>query len=417
MQNFYIKDKIVRNLIAEEETRQQNEICLIASENIPSPDVMAACGSIFMAKYSEGYPNARYYGGCQIVDKLEQLAIDRACELFQAEHANVQPSSGTHANQCAYAALLNPGDTILASSLQSGGHLSHSAPVSFVSKFYNVKTYDVDPITYEYNYDDIERIALEVKPKLIMVGTSAYPRQINYQRFKEIANKVGAYLVADIAHVAGLIAARVHPSPIPYADIVTSTVQKSLKSGRGGLILCKKEYAKAVDKAVFPFLGGGALQNMIAGKAVGFGEALQPEFKEYQKQVLKNAEYLANVLMSNGVKLLTNGTNTHLMLLDLRDTGITGAQLEKALENVGITTNKNAIPFDTVSPKIASGLRIGTPSVTTRGMKETEMEIIGNCIVKIINELKQNSEISVATQNSVYQEVHNLTEKFPLKLH
>ena len=412
-----IKDIEVRDLILREEERQQNEICLIASENLPSPSVMRACGSIFMAKYSEGYPAKRYYGGCEVVDELENLAKDRACKLFGADHANVQSPSGSHANQCAYAALLNIGDTILASSLNSGGHLTHSAPVSFVSKLYNVKTYDVDPNTFEYNYDEIEKIAEEVKPKAIMVGTSAYSRQPDYKRFREIADKVGAYLYADMAHIAGLVAAGLHPSPIPYADIVTTTTHKTLRGARGGLILCKKEHAKAVDKAVFPQNAGGALQNMIAGKAICFAEAMTDEFKEYQAQVLKNAECLANCLMEHGVKLLTNGTNTHLMLLDLRDTGITGVELEKALEDIGIATNKNAVPFDTVSPRITSGLRIGTPSVTTRGMKEAEMIEIGNVICAVIDELKAHGGLSETMIEILRAGIKALTDRFPIQIH
>lgn len=414
-----IKDVAVRDLILAEEKRQQDEICLIASENLPSPSAMRACGSIFMAKYSEGMVGKRYYGGCEIVDKLEQLAIDRAKELFGADHVNVQSPSGSHANQCAYAALLNVGDTILASSLNSGGHLTHSSPVSFVSKLYNVKTYEVDPNTYEYNYNEIERIALEVKPKAIMVGTSAYARQIDYKRFREIADKVGAYLYADMAHIAGLVAAGLHPSPIPYADIVTTTTHKTLRGARGGMILCKAAHAKAVDKAVFPQNAGGALQNMIAGKAVCFAEAMTEEFKEYQKQVLHNAKCLANHLMAHGIKLLTNGTDTHLMLLDLRDTGITGARLEKALESIGIATNKNSIPFDTEKPTITSGLRIGTPSVTTRGMKEREMEEIGDLIctvIQILQECTDEKEQELRLQGLKVL-VKNLTMKFPIQIH
>lgn len=414
-----IKDVEVRDLILEEEQRQQDEICLIASENLPSPSAMRACGSIFMAKYSEGMVGHRYYGGCEVVDKLEQLAKDRACKIFGADHANVQSPSGSHANQCAYSALLNIGDTILAGSLDSGSHLTHSSPVSFVSKLYNVKTYEVDPITYEYNYDEIERIALEVKPKLIVVGTSAYARQIDYKRFREMADKVGAYLMADMAHIAGLVAAGVHPSPIPYADIVTTTTHKTLRGVRGGLILCKAEHAKAVDKAVFPRNAGGALQNMIAGKAITFAEAMTDEFKEYQKQVVANAKCLAQHLMNHGINLLTGGTDTHLMLLDLRGTGITGVRLEKALEYIGIATNKNAVPFDTEKPTITSGLRIGTPSVTTRGMKEKEMEEIAHIIATVVQLLKTTTdeeEVKTALDGLKFF-VKHLTSKFPIQIH
>ena len=414
-----IKDIEVRDLILAEEERQQNEICLIASENLPSPSAMRACGSIFMAKYSEGYPGKRYYGGCEVVDKLEQLAIDRAKELFGAEYANVQPANGSSANMMAYAALLNIGDTILAGSLSSGSHLTHSSPVSFVSKLYNVKTYDVDPKTYEYNYEEIERIALEVKPKAIMVGTSAYSRQPDYKKFREIADKVGAYLYADMAHIAGLVAAGLHPSPIPYADIVTTTTHKTLRGVRGGLILCKAEHAKAVDKAVFPGHHGGALQNMIAGKAITFAEAMTDEFKEYQKQVVTNARCLANHLMNHGISLLTGGTDTHLMLLDLRGTGITGVRLEKTLEYIGIATNKNSIPFDTEKPTITSGLRIGTPSVTTRGMKEKEMEEIARIIITTIQILQSSSEETEKKTklDELKVLVKNLTSKFPIQIH
>ena len=420
--NMNIIDREVAELIKAEEERQQDEICLIASENIPSIQAMDVCGSIMMAKYSEGYPNKRYYGGCINVDKLETLAINRAKELFGAEHANVQPANGSDANRMAYAALLDIGDKILSCSLQSGAHLTHSSPVSFVSKMYDVSTYEVDPETYMYDYDEIEKIALEVQPKLIICGTSAYSRLIDYARFREIADKVGAYLMCDMAHIAGLVAAKVIPSPVPYCDIVTTTTHKTLRGVRGGLILCKEQFAKAVDKSVFPQNAGGALQNMVTGKAVCFGEAMLDDYKEYQEQVLKNAKCLSNYLKERGWNILTGGTDNHLFLMDLRGTGITGKDAEKALENIGIAVNKNSIPFDTEKPTITSGIRIGTPAVTTRGMKEPEMIKIGEIIDETLIAL-QKANYSTPDMVEICcrvlaqrDKVKELTKAFPIQI-
>lgn len=411
-----INDKEIEDIIQAEEIRQQNEICLIASENLPSTDAMKACGSIMMAKYSEGYPRHRYYGGCVNVDALEDLARKRACELFGAEHANVQPPSGSHANQCAYASILNIGDTILAPSLQSGGHLTHSSPVSFVTKLYNVVPYDVNKDTYLLDYDEIERLAEEYKPKLILCGYSAYSRLLDFERFRKIADKVGAYLMCDMAHFAGLVAAKVIPSPVPYCDIVTTTTHKTLRGVRGGLILCKKELAKAIDKAVFPQNAGGCLQNMVAGKAICFKEDMSEDFKEYAKQVLLNAKVLCANLKKEGMKILTDGTENHLMVIDLRGTGVTGAMLEHGLEQVGVATNKNSIPFDTEKPTVTSGLRIGTPSVTTRGMKEQEMILIAKIISNTFNQLKEHGELSENFINLTSLVVKQLTDKFPIAI-
>ena len=367
-----VVDKEIFDAIQKEHKRQNEKIELIASENFASKAVMEAMGSVFTNKYAEGYPGKRYYGGCQNVDIAENLARDRAKEIFGAEHANVQPHSGAQANMSVYFTVLNPGDTILGMNLSHGGHLTHGSPVNFSGKMYNIVPYGVNEDGY-IDYDEVERIALECKPKIIVAGASAYPRTIDFKRFREIADKVSAYLMVDMAHIAGLVAAGLHPSPVPYADFVTTTTHKTLRGPRGGMILCKEKYAKDLDKSVFPGVQGGPLMHVIAGKAVCFKEALTPEFKEYQKQIIKNAKVLAEELMNRGFKLVSGGTDNHLMLVDLTNKGVTGKDAEAMLDEVGITVNKNTIPFDKQKPNIASGLRIGTPAMTTRGMKEEEM--------------------------------------------
>lgn len=393
--------------MVKELNRQENNIELIASENFVSPAVMAAAGSHFTNKYAEGYPGRRYYGGCQFVDEAEQLAIDRAKRLFGAEHVNVQPHSGSSANFQVYYALLTPGDTVLGMNLAHGGHLTHGSKASISGKYFRFVSYGVREDNGYIDYDEVEKIALEEKPKLIVAGASAYPRSIDFKRFREIADKVGAILMVDMAHIAGLVAAGEHESPIPYADIVTTTTHKTLRGPRGGLIFCKEEYAKAIDKAVFPGTQGGPLMHIIAAKAVALKEALSPEYKAYQHQVVLNAKKLAETLMANEVKLFSNGTDNHLMLLDLRGTGVTGGELEKMLDEVNITTNKNSIPFDNAGPNNPNGLRIGTPSATTRGMKEPEMVVIGNAIARIIKEKE-------AAMPEVKEEIAKLTAAFPL---
>lgn len=400
-------DKEVFSACDNELNRQRRNIELIASENIVSKAVLLAAGGVLTNKYAEGYPSKRYYGGCQCVDVVEEIARNRAKELFGAEHVNVQPHSGANANLAVFFALLNPGDTVMGMNLQQGGHLSHGSPVNISGKYFNVVPYGVDDETARIDYDEMERIALECKPKLIVVGASAYSRVIDFARCREIADKVGAYLMVDMAHIAGLIAAGVHPSPVPYADIVTTTTHKTLRGPRGGMILCKEEFAKQIDKAVFPGTQGGPLMHIIAAKAVALGEALTDEFKEYQKQVVKNAAVLADELTKRGVDIVSGGTDNHLMLLDLRSKGITGKELEHRLDEVRITANKNTIPNDPQSPFVTSGLRIGTPAVTTRGFKEPEMKLIAGWISDIINDFDGNKD-------RVLGEVQTLCEKFPL---
>ena len=361
-------DTEIFSLIAEEKQRQQDCLELIASENYVSAQVQAALGSCLTNKYAEGYPGRRYYGGCEYVDEIEDLCRDRACKLFDADHANVQPHSGSQANMAAYAALLKPGDKILAASLNSGGHLTHSSPVSFVGKLYNVFTYDVEPETGMYDYNHIREIALRERPKLIVCGASAYPRAIDFQKFREIADKVGAYLMADMAHIAGLVAAGLHMSPVPYADIVTTTTHKTLRGPRGGMILCRKDLAKTVDSAVFPGTQGGPLEHVIAAKAVCLHEAAQPEFHAYQSRIIVLAKAMANVFRERGVSLVSGGTDNHLMLMDLRGTRWNGRMLEAALDTLRITVNKNMIPGDPLKPSETSGIRIGTPAMATRGV-------------------------------------------------
>lgn len=387
--------------------RQRGNIELIASENIVSPAVLLAAGGVLTNKYAEGLPGKRYYGGCQYVDIVENIARDRAKQLFQAEHANVQPHSGANANLAVFFALLDPGDTVMGMNLSEGGHLSHGSPVNISGKYFNIVPYGVNKDTERIDYDEMERIALECRPKLIVVGASAYPRIIDFQRCREIADKAGAYLMVDMAHIAGLVAAGDHPSPVPYADVVTTTTHKTLRGPRGGLILCKKALAKAIDKAVFPGTQGGPLMHIIAAKAVALGEALQPGFKEYSHQIVKNASVLADTLLSRGLELVSGGTDNHLMLLKLVNSGISGKELEKRLDEVHITANKNTIPNDPASPFVTSGLRIGTPAVTTRGFKEPEMVMIGNWIADIIADFEGSKE-------RVTAEVAALCEKYPI---
>ena len=399
-----VVDKEIFDAIQKEHKRQNEKIELIASENFASKAVMEAMGSVFTNKYAEGYPGKRYYGGCQNVDVAENLARDRAKEIFGAEHANVQPHSGAQANMSVYFTVLNPGDTILGMNLSHGGHLTHGSPVNFSGKMYNIVPYGVNEDGY-IDYDEVEKIALECKPKIIVAGASAYPRTIDFKRFREIADKVSAYLMVDMAHIAGLVAAGLHPSPVPYADFVTTTTHKTLRGPRGGMILCKEKYAKDLDKSVFPGVQGGPLMHVIAGKAVCFKEALTPEFKEYQKQIIKNAKVLAEELMNRGFKLVSGGTDNHLMLVDLTNKGVTGKEAEAMLDEVGITVNKNTIPFDKQKPNIASGIRIGTPAMTTRGMKEEEMKEIARLI---------DMALSGVDESNVAEDVLKLTSRFPL---
>ena len=373
-------DPELGNAVEAEYKRQRGNIELIASENFVSKAVLAAAGTVLTNKYAEGLPGKRYYGGCECVDVVEKLAIDRAKELFGAEHANVQPHSGASANMAVYFSLVKPGDTVMGMNLSEGGHLTHGSPVNISGSYYNIVPYGVDPETHLIDYDKLEALANECKPKMIIAGASAYPRIIDFERFANIAKSVGAYFVVDMAHIAGLVAAGLHPSPVPYADVVTTTTHKTLRGPRGGIILCKEELAKKIDKAVFPGTMGGPLMHIIATKAVCFGEALKPEFKEYQKQVVKNASVLANSLMQCGFDLVSGGTDNHLMLVDLRKFALTGKELEHRLDEVGITLNKNTIPNDPESPFVTSGVRIGTPAVTSRGLCETDMAEIARLI-------------------------------------
>ena len=374
------QDPEVGQAMEKELARQRRNLELIASENIVSPAVMAAMGSVLTNKYAEGYPGKRYYGGCQCVDIVEDIARDRACQLFGAEHANVQPHSGAQANLAVYFALLQPGDTVLGMNLAEGGHLTHGSPVNMSGTLYNFVAYGVDPETGRIDYDKLMAQALEVRPKLIVAGASAYPRAIDFAKFREIADACGAKLMVDMAHIAGLVAAGLHQNPVPYADVVTTTTHKTLRGPRGGLILCKEEYAKAIDKAIFPGTQGGPLMHIIAAKAVCLGEALQPAFKEYGQQVVNNAQALAKGLLDRGVKLVSGGTDNHLMLIDLTDSELTGKELERRLDEVYITANKNTVPGEKRSPFTTSGVRLGTPAVTTRGLKEADMDEIAACI-------------------------------------
>jgi len=392
------------------EVKRQNETLeLIASENFTSLAVLTALGSPLTNKYAEGYPSKRYYGGCEFVDIAENLAIERAKKLFNAEHANVQPHSGTQANMAVYFSVLQPGDTILAMRLDHGGHLSHGSPVNFAGKFFKVVYYGVNPETEMLDYDQIRELAREHKPKIIVCGYSAYPRKIDFKAFREIADEVGAYLLADIAHIAGLVVANEHPSPIPYAHFTTTTTHKTLRGPRGAIILTSGEFAQLIDKTVFPGIQGGPLMHVIAAKAVAFKEAMTEEFKEYQRQIRKNADTLAQSLIEEGLKLVSNGTDNHLMLVDLRNLEITGKQAQEWLEMANITVNKNTIPFDPQKPWITSGIRIGTPAVTTRGMKESEMRDIGKMIAEVLKS-KGNEEVIKKVKNKVRE----MTSAFPL---
>ena len=384
-------DKEVGEAMAQELARQQRNIELIASENFVSPAVMAAMGSVLTNKYAEGYPGKRYYGGCQCVDVVEDIARDRACKLFGAEHANVQPHSGAQANQAVYFAMLKPGDTVMGMNLAHGGHLTHGSPVNSSGATYNFVPYGVDDNGY-INYDKMREIALECKPKMIVAGASAYAREIRFDTIAEIAKEVGALFMVDMAHIAGLVAAGLHQSPVPYADIVTTTTHKTLRGPRGGMILCKEEYAKAIDKAVFPGNQGGPLMHIIAAKAVCFGEALTPEFKAYAQRVIDNAQALAEGLKAEGVGMVSGGTDNHLVLLDLRGTGVTGKELERRLDEVNITVNKNAIPNDPEKPFVTSGIRLGTPAATSRGLDTEDMKKIAHFIKLAITDFDQKAE-------------------------
>jgi len=400
-------DPDIYNAIENEKKRQMYGLELIASENLVSEAVLEAQGSILTNKYAEGYPGKRYYGGCEYVDVVENIAIERAKKLFGAEHVNVQPHSGSQANMAVYMATLNPGDRLLGMDLSNGGHLTHGARVSFSGKLYLSFGYGVNPETGLIDYDEVQAIAEEFKPRLIVCGASAYPRIIDFKKFREIADSVDAYLMADIAHIAGLVAAGLHPSPIPYCEFVTTTTHKTLRGPRGGMIMTKEFFAKPIDKMVFPGMQGGPLMHVIAAKAVCFKEAMSEEFKEYQKQVVKNAKKLAEVLMEKGFKLVSGGTDNHLMLVDLTDKKITGKEAEEALGKVGITVNKNTIPGDTQSPFVTSGIRIGTPAVTTRGMKEKEMEKIGELIAETLNNIGDEKKYAI-----IREEVKKLCEEF-----
>lgn len=404
-----MQDRKVFDAIGLEKKRQNQKIELIASENFVSKAVMEAQGSVLTNKYAEGYPGKRYYGGCDYVDIVEDIARDRAKELFGAEHVNVQPHSGAQANMSVYNAVLKPGDTILGMNLSHGGHLTHGSPVNFSGILYHIVEYGVSKETSEIDYNAVREKALTHKPKMIVAGASAYPRKIDFKKFREIADEVGAYLFVDMAHIAGLVAAGVHQNPVPYAHFVTTTTHKTLRGPRGGMILTSNEFAKAIDKSVFPGIQGGPLMHVIAAKAVAFGEALQPEFKEYGAQIIKNAQAMANKLIAEGVDIVSGGTENHLLLVNVKSLGLTGKVAEKVLDDIGITVNKNTIPFDTEGPFVTSGIRIGTAAMTTRGLKEGEMETIATIIATA---LKNPDNESVLAKCS--EEVLQLTSQFPL---
>jgi len=408
MQILLQADPEIGEAVGRELTRQRRNLELIASENAVSPTVLAAMGSILTNKYAEGYPAKRYYGGCEYVDQVEELARNRACTLFGADHANVQPHAGANANLAVFFALLNPGDTVLSMSLQNGGHLSHGSPVNISGKYFNIVSYDIDPVTHRIDYDKLMETAKQVKPKLILAGASAYPRIIDFKAFREVADTVGAYLMVDMAHIAGLVAAGLHPSPVPYADVVTTTTHKTLRGPRGGLILCKEEYAKAIDKAIFPGTQGGPLLHIIAGKAVCFKEAMSEEFKDYQGRIIKNAARLASGLVKEGFDLVSGGTDNHLMLVDLRKMNVTGKEMQNRLDQVYITVNKNAIPNDPQSPFITSGIRVGTPAVTTRGLKEDDMDILATLIREAA---EPDFEARIP---DLQKKVKEITDRYPL---
>lgn len=402
-----LADPEVAGWIKKELERQRNGIELIASENFVSEAVLLATGSILTNKYAEGYPGKRYYGGCQYVDEVEELARERAKALFGAEHANVQPHSGSQANIAVYAALLHHGDTVMGMSLSDGGHLTHGSPVNASGINYNFVPYGLDPVTHRIDYDALEETALRVKPRLIVAGASAYPREIDFERISQTAKKVGAYFMVDMAHIAGLVAAGLHQNPVPYADVVTTTTHKTLRGPRGGMILCRSELAKAIDKAIFPGNQGGPLLHIIAGKAVCFGEALKPEFKEYQRHIVENAAALADGMLAEGFELVSGGTDNHLILVDLRSKGITGKDFEKRLDSFGITCNKNAIPNDPEGPFITSGVRMGTPAVTTRGMGAEDMRLIAHLCGLAATAPEENRDF-------ILEAVNGLVKKYPL---
>jgi len=389
--------------------RQRSTVELIASENFTSLAVLEAAGTVLTNKYAEGLPGKRYYGGCEKVDVVENLARDRVCELFGAEHANVQPHAGAQANMAVYFAALSPGDKVLGMSLAHGGHLTHGSPVNFSGKWFDVAAYGLDPATERIDYDEVERLAREHRPKMIIAGASAYPRVIDFERFAAIAKSVGAYLMVDMAHIAGLVATGAHPSPVPHADFVTSTSHKTLRGPRSGFVLCKEEHAKAIDKAVFPGLQGGPLEHVIAAKAVAFGEAMRPEFATYIDQVVVNARVMGEAMVDAGLRLVSGGTDNHLMLVDLTPAGITGKDAERLLEDCGITTNKNAIPNDPQSPFVTSGIRIGSPAITTRGFDEADARLVGELVARAI--FNRDDEVVLAEVSAA---VHALTESHPL---
>ena len=403
------QDPNVKAVIDQELMRQRDKLEMIASENIVSQAVMEAQGSVLTNKYAEGYPGKRYYGGCEHVDVVETLAIERAKRLFGAEHVNVQPHSGSQANFAVYFAMLKPGDTIVGMNLSHGGHLTHGSPVNVSGTYFNVVPYGVNAETQQIDYDEFRKIVLEAKPKLIIAGGSAYSRQIDFKKMADVAHEVGAIFMVDMAHFAGLVAAGLHPNPVEYVDIVTTTTHKTLRGPRGGMILCKEEYAKAIDKAVFPGIQGGPLMHVIAAKAVALGEALQPEFKVYAEQVIKNAKVLAAELIAKGLTIVSGGTDTHVMLVDVRNTGLTGKEAEHLLDEIGITANKNTIPFDPASPFVTSGVRLGTPALTTRGLKEDDMKEIADIIATVL----QNPEDTAKHQDAA-KRVAALCEKYPL---
>lgn len=408
-QKLGLADPQVAAAIGEELGRQRHKIELIASENFVSPAVMEAMGTVLTNKYAEGYPGHRYYGGCEYVDKVEELARQRACELFGAEHANVQPHCGANANLAAFFAFLQPGDTVMGMNLSEGGHLSHGSPVNISGKYFHIVPYGVDPETERIDYEKLEKIAEECRPKMIIGGASAYPRIIDFERMAGIAHKVGAFLMIDMAHIAGLVAAGLHPSPVPYADVVTTTTHKTLRGPRGGMILCPEKYAKQIDKAVFPGTQGGPLMHIIAAKAVALGEALKPEFKDYQKQIIKNAAALAEELTKQGLRLVSGGTDNHLVLVDTRSKGLTGKDAEHMLDAIGITCNKNTIPNDPASPFVTSGIRLGAPAATTRGFLEEDFREVARIIGLVLsNPGKEEAQKEAAAR------VAALCEKYPL---
>ncbi|MFG6147318.1 serine hydroxymethyltransferase [Halobacillus sp. B23F22_1] len=409
MEHVKRSDEELYNAVMDEKNRQQNNIELIASENFVSEAVMEAMGSVLTNKYAEGYPGRRYYGGCEHVDVAENLARDRAKELFGAEHVNVQPHSGAQANMAVYFTILEPGDTVLGMNLSHGGHLTHGSPVNFSGTLYNFEEYGVDEKDERIDYDAVLEKAKEVNPKLIVAGASAYPREIDFAKFREIADAVDAYLMVDMAHIAGLVASGLHPNPVPHAQFVTTTTHKTLRGPRGGMILCEEQFAKKIDKTVFPGMQGGPLMHIIASKAVSFKEALQPEFKQYSRQIIKNSKQLGETLTENGVRIVSGGTDNHLLLLDLREVGLTGKVAEKALDAVGITTNKNTIPFDPEGPFTTSGIRIGTAAVTSRGFKEDEMKEIGKLIAFTLKNHDNDEKLKEAAER-----VSELTSRFPL---